>query len=97
MRQIAAPCGSKKTEKRPTFGISIGGTHTFAPSCTAREVRSLQSFTVTYTDQCGGTPVHSSPFIGSMPPMGFSPLTHSVYWASAIPVSGFVFHPNKPL
>ena len=44
---IAAPCGSAMTLKRPTVGMSVGGTQAFAPSDFAFSVSASTSSAIT--------------------------------------------------
>ena len=45
--EIVAPVGSVMTEKRPTLGMSVGGTQTFPPTCSAFFVLASTSSTAT--------------------------------------------------
>src|ERR671921_2030007 len=45
MSESVAPVGSLMTEKRPTFGMSVGGTQTFPPNSSTRFAEASTSST----------------------------------------------------
>ncbi len=74
-----APCGSVKTAKRPTVGMSVGVTQTVPPCSVARFTVASTSPTPTYPSQCDGAPAALAS-AGSCitPPSGRSPVVHMV-------------------
>ena len=70
-RAIAAPEGSATVEKRPTFGISMGGTRIFPPSFSALAVDASTSSTTTYESQYDPEPSPCGCFM--IPPTCWSP------------------------
>src|SRR5947209_10264913 len=71
--EMVAPVGSLITQKRPTFGMSVGGTQTLPPSSVTCLALASTSSTETYAIQCEGALAHSAP-IWYMPPIS-RPLT----------------------
>src|SRR6185312_6734201 len=67
------PCGSARTAKRPTSGMSLGGDRTWPPSSAAfAAVLSVSSLPNTVI-QNAGIPGGTCAGIGAKPPTPFSP------------------------
>src|SRR5205085_8141849 len=71
--EIVAPVGSLMMQKRPTFGMSVGGTQILPPSSATCFALASTSSTETYGVQCEGVLPNSAP-IWYMPPIS-RPLT----------------------
>src|SRR5688572_21533179 len=84
-----APCGSRRSENRPTLGMSLGGRSTWPPRFSAAAAAASQSTTEKYTDQYGVSRVNA-PVIGIMPPVDSSPDLNTVYGPCGMSIiSGF--------